>query len=166
MCEDDIYQHQIKESLGSESGTGGGNSKRGVGFKNAKNLTLSVTGVLGLSEAHLPLREASARQNGWIFRKFPNGLWPPPQPSDYWKKVCTVPCFVDEAPLSGNCSLQEFVCWTYFLLESATLSMFSYTADNKTVAFFGWRDSLFGDLLTRVHSHLHLTSSRGAVCKE
>ena len=59
MCEDDIYQHQIKESLGSEKGPGGGNSKRGVGFRNAKNLTLSLAGVLGLSEAHLPLISAN-----------------------------------------------------------------------------------------------------------
>ena len=57
--EDDIYQHQIKESLGSESGTGGGKSKRREGFKNAKNLTLSLAGVLGLSEAHLPLLSAN-----------------------------------------------------------------------------------------------------------
>ena len=85
-----------------------------------------------------------------------------------WKKVCTVHCFLDEVPLSRNCCLQKFVCWTYFLLESTTLSMFSYTADNKTLAFFGWRDSLIGDSLTRVHdrwfTHTCVSHQEGEVC--
>ena len=34
------------------------------------------------------LREASPHQNGWIFGKVPNGLWPPPSPLIFGKSCC------------------------------------------------------------------------------